>query len=100
MKKGDFKYDVKIWLEFAEYDLKSAKWQLEGKIYTSVCYASQQTTEKALKALLLNNDKIPPKIHSLDRLTSFLKENNIDMSEIESEARELDKYYITTRYPG
>lgn len=100
MKKSDFKNDVKIWIEFAEYDLKSAKWQIEGKIYTSACYVSQQVAEKAFKALLLKHGKIPPKIHSLDRLTSILKRIKIDMSEIESMARELDKYYITTRYPG
>lgn len=100
MKKNDFSSDVKTWLEFALYDLKSAKWQFEGKIYTSACYASQQAAEKTLKALILANGKIIPKIHSLDRLMSMLKEIKIDISEIEAEARELDKYYITTRYPG
>ncbi|MEK7593056.1 MAG: HEPN domain-containing protein [Patescibacteria group bacterium] len=100
MKKDNFTSDVKTWLAFAEYDLKSAKWQLEGKIYVSACYSSQQAAEKALKTLLLENGKVPPKIHSLDRLVSALKKIKIDVSEIESDARELDTYYITTRYPG
>ncbi len=100
MKKDNFKSDVKTWLAFAEYDLKSAKWQREGKIYVSACYASQQAAEKAFKALLLENGKIPPKIHSLDRLVTVLKTIKINISEIESDARELDTYYITTRYPG
>ena len=99
MKKINFASDVTTWLAFAEYDLKSAKWQQEGKIYVSTCYASQQAAEKALKALLLANGKIPPKIHSLDRLVTELKTIKINISEIES-ARELDTYYITTRYPG
>ena len=55
MKNDNFTSDVKTWLEFAEYDLKSAKWQLEGNIYVSACYASQQAAEKAFKALLLEN---------------------------------------------
>ena len=100
MKKDNFTSDVKTWLAFAEYDLKSAKWQREGKIHVSACYASQQVAEKALKALLLENGKVPPKIHSLDQLITILKTIKIDTSAIESDARELDKYYITTRYPG
>ncbi len=100
MKKINFTSDVKTWLAFAEYDLKSAKWQQEGKIYVSSCYASQQAAEKALKALLLEHGNIPPKIHSLDGLATVLKTLKIDISEIESDARELDIYYITTRYPG
>jgi len=100
MKKIDFSADVKTWLEFVAYDLKSARWQMKGKIYTSSCYASQQSAEKALKALLLAYGKPIPKIHSLDRLMTILKNLNIEVSSIEDEARELDKYYITTRYPG
>lgn len=41
-----------------------------------------------------------PKIHSLDRLLSFLKELKVDTKEVEEASRELDKYYITSRYPG
>lgn len=100
MKKNDFSADVTAWLEFAVYDLKSAKWQLKGRIYTSACYASQQVAEKALKALILGRGKVIPKVHSLDRLISILKELKVDTIPIELEARELDKYYITTRYPG
>lgn len=100
MKKTDFFADVKTWLEFAAYDLKSAKWQLKGEIYTSACYASQQSAEKALKAFILAHGKSIPKIHSLDRLITILKKLNIEVSTIEEEARELDKYYLTTRYPG
>lgn len=100
MKNTNYSVDVKSWLEFAEYDLKSAKWQFKGKIYTSACYACQQVAEKALKALILSNGKIIPKIHSLDRLISEIEKIDVDISDIEKEAQELDKYYISTRYPG
>jgi len=99
-KNNDFSEDVKNWLEFAKYDLKSAKWQMKGKIYTSACYACQQAAEKSLKSLILSYGKVIPKVHSLDRLISELKKLKIKTSEIEKEAQELDKYYITTRYPG
>ncbi len=99
-QKIDFSRDVHTWLEFSEYDLKTAKWNCEGEIYTSSCYASQQSAEKALKALILNKGKIVPKIHSLDRLLSELKKIDVDVSEIINAAQELDKYYISARYPG
>lgn len=100
MKKNNFLKDVRSWLDFAAYDLKSAKWQYKGKIYTSCCYACQQTAEKALKAFILSSGKVIPKVHSLDRLISTLKHLGIDVSYIEEVAKELDKYYISTRYPG
>lgn len=100
MKKNNFLKDVQVWLDFAAYDLKSAKWQYKGKIYTSSCYACQQTAEKALKALILSFGKVTPKVHSLDRLITTLKHLGTDISSIEKAAKELDKYYISTRYPG
>jgi len=99
-KHSDFSADVSSWLEFANYDLKTAKWDLRGKIYTSSCYAAQQAAEKSIKALILSNGKIIPKVHSLDRLLSELKKSGINTSLIEKEAQVLDKYYISARYPG
>ena len=53
-----------------------------------------------MKSLVLSSGKVVPKVHSLDRLISELKNNKIDVSEIEQEAQQLDKFYISTRYPG
>ena len=101
MKKPiNFSKDVILWLDFAYYDLKTAKWELKGKIFTSCCYTCQQVAEKAFKALLLSVGHVIPKVHSLDRLISELKKKAINLKSIEKEAKELDKYYISTRYPG
>lgn len=101
MKKvPDFSADVDVWLEFADYDFKTAKWDLKGEIFTSACYASQQAAEKALKALIFTKGKTAPKVHSLDRLISELKRLKTETGEIEEDAQLLDKYYISTRYPG
>lgn len=98
--KNNFASDVKTWLKFADYDLKTACWEVKGKIYTSACYSCQQAAEKALKALILAKQGTVPKLHNLDRLITTLKTVQIDTTFIEEEARELDQYYITTRYPG
>lgn len=99
-RKTDFKKDALIWMSFAAYDLKTAKWNLKGEIYTSVCYSSQQTAEKSLKALFFYFGKNPPRVHSLDYLISELKKTKINISLIEQSALVLDKYYISSRYPG
>lgn len=101
MKKNtDFSADAAIWLDFSIYDLKTAKWDLKGKIYTSACYGSQQAAEKGLKALLLSKGKVIPKVHSLDRLISELKKAGVKTLKFKKSAQLLDKYYISTRYPG
>jgi len=99
-KNTDFSVDAKVWFEFALYDLKTAQWETKGKIYTSACYACQQSAEKVLKALILSRGKLIPKVHSLDRLLSEIRKLKINTEQIEEEAQELDKYYISTRYPG
>ena len=57
-KSKSYEADAQTWLEFAQYDLKAARWNLQGKIYTVTCYASQQAAEKALKALILATGKV------------------------------------------
>jgi HEPN domain-containing protein len=99
-KRSDFSADAAAWIKFASYDLKTARWELKGKIFTSACYSSQQSAEKALKAFILAKNKVVPKVHSLDRLLSELKNIGVRVSQIEKAAQELDKYYISTRYPG
>ncbi|BBG24904.1 HEPN domain-containing protein [Sulfuracidifex tepidarius] len=40
------------WLRKAERNLKSAEVNMENQLYEEVCYESQQTAGKAVKALL------------------------------------------------
>lgn len=98
--RNDYLADVQTWLEFAEYDLKTAKWSLEGNLFTSTCYCSQQAAEKALKALTLAKGHFVPKIHSLDRLISELHKFQVGTAIIKEDALRLDAFYISSRYPG
>ena len=43
------KHDFAIWLRLAQDDLASAKALIEEKIYSQVCFHSQQAAEKMLK---------------------------------------------------
>jgi len=86
------------WMTQADYTLKSAENDMNGKFYSWACFKSQQAAEYALKALLSAIGEIPAG-HSLSKLAEQLDENDFDCGEIKSACRRLDRLYIPTRYP-
>jgi len=90
---------VKRWLDQATADLEIAV-QLRDRYAHQACFHAQQSAEKALKAYLtrLTGDVIPT--HELDRLVSACdRVGAIVPDDVRSDARSLDKFYISTRYP-
>jgi HEPN domain-containing protein len=89
----------KNWLEEAEWDLENAEILLKNKRYNTVVFHSQQAAEKALKALLYFNN-INGWGHSIFTLLEKYKElKKLDLDDLSRYALNLDKHYITTRYP-
>ncbi len=87
------------WLEEAEWDLENAKILLKNKRYNTVVFHSQQAAEKALKAVLYFNN-INGWGHSIFTLLEKYKElKKLDLDDLSNYALNLDKHYITTRYP-
>jgi HEPN domain-containing protein len=92
---------VEEWLKFAENDLEAARilsnhrpMQLE-----IICYHCQQAAEKALKAYLLYNDCIPPKIHNLESLVDSCIVLSSEFDEIVEECEYLNPFGVQPRYP-
>lgn len=90
------------WYHQAKYDLKAAQWNLEGGFYSTVCFLSQQSAEKVLKALIYFGGISRQKLltHSVFNL---LKRTTNLLPELENyleDARELDLHYIPSRYPN
>ena len=85
------------WLRQAEEDLKHAKYSLDVGDYEWACFASQQSAEKAVKALhLYLGQEVWGHV-----VAKLLKELPIDVPEdLIDKARVLDAYYIPTRYPN
>jgi HEPN domain-containing protein len=83
-------------LRFANEDLQMAQLAMSNKIYNQVCFHSQQSVEKALKALLVSQGKTPPRTHQIGDLLSLV-DNNPFASNLELQL--LDRFYIPTRYP-
>jgi len=53
------------WVKQAEEDLEKAKILFDNRKYDGASFYSQQTAEKALKAVILKKDKVLFKIHDL-----------------------------------
>lgn len=84
------------WLRQAERNLKSAEINMQYGIYEETCYESQQTAEKAVKALL-NFYHIEARSHSI---TILLQNARVQVpKDIEECGQELDMHYIPSRYP-
>jgi len=92
--------EAKKWLRQAEADLKAAKDSLEHGNFEWSCFQSQQGAEKCLKALLYNKGYTSIVTHSVKRLVAEALKINKSLSELSSDARFLDMFYIPTRYPN
>jgi HEPN domain-containing protein len=49
---GKRKAEAERWFKQAGYDLKAARWNIEGEFHDTACFLAQQAAEKALKSLL------------------------------------------------
>jgi HEPN domain-containing protein len=87
------------WMRQAKRDLQHARNSLESRDYEWCCFAAQQSAEKAVKALF---QKLAADAwgHSVTMLLSNLPESVKPTEQLTDKARELDRHYITSRYPN
>ena len=88
------------WMRQAQQDLDDADFAREGGRFNLACFLGQQAAEKAVKAFLYNRKVEDVWGHSLVDLCEDAKLFDMMFDIIKSEARQLDKYYEITRYPG
>ncbi|WXG44931.1 MAG: HEPN domain-containing protein [Promethearchaeati archaeon SRVP18_Atabeyarchaeia-1] len=89
----------KDWMDEAESDLDHARSDLKQGFNNWACFSTQQSAEKAVKAVF---QKMHAEAwgHSVaDLLTELSKKHKIP-NELQDKALELDKAYIPTRYPN
>lgn len=94
------KANTKQWLEFAKTDIRSCENNLNDEFVTNViAFHSQQSVEKAFKALIEEKGIRMSRIHNLTRLYALTESfliSTIDETELEM----LDNVYTSSRYPG
>ena len=92
--------EAERWLRQAESDLAFAELGTREGFPAQACFTSQQAAEKALKAVLyLRGERFVPG-HSLVDLLERAAAGAQTLLHLRDSARQLDQYYIPTRYPN
>lgn len=92
--------EARRWLAQAESDLAFAELGLRGGFFAQACFICQQAGEKALKALHYRRGARMVLGHSLVELLDGLLADHRALGDLGDAARQLDQYYIPTRYPN
>lgn len=87
--------DVRAWVEQAEEDLATARFNLDGGRFPFAAFLAQQAAEKALKGLALARGDRLRKIHDL---VALARSAHAPVG-IESHCDALNPHYIDARYP-
>jgi len=90
------------WLRRAKSNLERAKLGKTSPeiLYEDLCFDCQQSTEKALKALLISMDKEFPRTHSIAMLLELISEEGIKIPKSIKSSIGLTEYAVEARYPG
>ena len=101
MSQSKSQHEAERWWLTAQEDLDVARTLHDAGKFSHACFLSQQSSEKAMKALWLAIDA-DPWGHSIQKLVMQFPQQNM-LQGIESwlaYAAYLDKFYIPTRYPN
>jgi HEPN domain-containing protein len=94
---------VKEWLRKASLDLATARRELSAvdePNLDAVCFHAQQCVEKAMKAILIHLQVLPPKTHDLALLSRLITEAVPPWSWPTEDLRFLSRASVDFRYPG
>ena len=97
-KGGDVPESIAEWLERARTDLAVAHHAMSEGFWDHVCYLSQQSAEKYLKAMLVRMFVRPSRTHKTDELLAELRSAGAPLTGLDADCALLSKYAITMRY--
>ena len=88
------------WLAAAREELAWARYATKGEFHAPACFHAQQAAEKAVKAVHFHRGARAVLGHSVRRLIETLADAPSELDALREAARELDLFYIPTRYPN
>ena len=93
--------EARRWMQYAKSDLDAAYTLLErGDFFPrQICFLAQQTSEKALKAILIFLEIPFPKTHDLDRIRELIPEG-WHVKEKFPQLYDLSIWAVESRYPS
>lgn len=89
------KEEFEKWFKQAEADFAKIQVLVNSNSFDGAMFYSQQSIEKALKALIIKTKKQLPRIHDLLALSKMANCSK----EIIDKCKIINPYYIETRYP-
>jgi HEPN domain-containing protein len=92
---NDARANADRWLAAARDDLESARYLASGGRHAPACFFSQQAAEKAVKAFHYGQGA-----RSVRALVEKLSPREPRFDSLLDAARELDLFYVPTRYPN
>jgi HEPN domain-containing protein len=87
------------WLRQAEYDIKVAEWNLEGRFYAPACFWAQQAAAKGLRAFLFFYSEDARESRSVSDLLDRALTYEEEFKNVVGSSTNLDLYYKTSRFP-
>ena len=89
------KPEVKRWLDKAEHDFNTAKYNFKGDILDAAIFYAQQSVEKGLKTLLIQKEDKFQRTHDLVKLATKINAPKI----IIELCAAINPSYTVSRYP-
>jgi HEPN domain-containing protein len=97
---SDARANAERWLAAARDDLDSARYLATGDRHAPACFFSQQAAEKAIKAVHYFQGARSVIGHNARALVERLSPRVASLDALVDAARELDLFYVPTRYPN
>lgn len=97
---ADATSEASRWLAAAREDLEYARHASGGGYHAPACFNAQQAAEKAVKAIHYARGARAVIGHNVRALIESLDPRASELDRSLDEARELDLFYIATRYPN
>jgi HEPN domain-containing protein len=92
--------EAERWVKQALYDQAAADTSYKHGYHAWACFLCQQAAEKALKAYLYDQGQGPVIGHSTYRLAQECATLDNTFSDVLPSCKQLDQFYIPTRYPN
>ena len=91
---------IKEWYQKADEDILTAEIVIEANpiLYDVSAFHSQQAAEKYLKAYLVFNEMMPPKVHNIKAIIDIAVNFDVSFGEMRN-AETLSKFAVRSRYP-
>ncbi|GAB6147376.1 HEPN domain-containing protein [Desulfocicer niacini] len=93
------KDETKVWLKFAEENLKSSKILLKSHLYNPSLQNTQQAAEKPLKAIFIEKNIKLKRTHDILELVNLLNDHDISVDITEEQCDFLNTIYLPSKYP-